>query len=196
MESWEKLEFNAHADTLRGFTAGWGSGLGWSREEMAKRVVWPHDWNIQVDSALEEFVETFVPGKDCTVLVRADIADPLLQALAPWEHRLSIELKTRTPIESASFSFAFKFYSRQEANTVRQIFENLPQGVRISDDYQPSERSDSKATGAELYAPAHDYEFSGSGTIRGDLRGVLQVSERAGQHERVQRKPVQLQLAQ
>jgi hypothetical protein len=196
MEPWEKLEFNAHEDTLRGFTAGWGSGRGWSREEMAQRVLWPHDWHIQVDSALEELVETFVSGKDCTVLVRSDSVEALLQALVPWEHRLSVQLKARTPIASASFSFSFKFYARQEANAVRQIFENLPDGVTISDDYQPRERSDAAATGPELYAPTHDYEFSGSGTVRGELRGVLQVSERASQHERVQRKPVQLQLAQ
>jgi len=195
MESWEKLEFNASQAMLRGFTAGWSTGRGWSREETAQRILWPHDWNIQVDSALEELVETFVAGKDCTVLVRSDTAGDLLQALSPWESRLAVQLKERTPIAWASFAFSFRIYAREEATQVRQIFENLPDGVTLSDDYDPQETSDSSASGSELYAPVHAYEFRGSGTVRGLLRGVLQVSERVHQHERIQRKPVHLQLA-
>ena len=76
---------------------------------------------------------------------------------------------------------------------MRQIFENPPQGVHISDDYQPEEHSDASAAGTELYAPVHDYSFSGSGTVSGDLRGVLQISERARQHERIKRQSVRLQ---
>lgn len=195
MTSWQKLEFNAHEDTLRGFVAGWSMGQGWSREETAQRILWPRDWNIQVDSALEELVETFMHGKDCTLLARDDSADALLQALTPWESRLRVQRKARTPIASASFAFSFKIFSRDEARQVGQIFENLPEGVTLSADYAPRERSDASAAGAEMYAPVHDYEFSGSGTVSGDLRGVLQVSERAHQHERIQRKPVQLQPA-
>jgi hypothetical protein len=194
MESYEKLELEGRYDVVRGFAAGWAAGRGWSREEMAHRIIWPAEWHIQVDSRMQELVDVISPESDCVVLVRNDTIPDFLEALSPWERRLSLTLKSRRQIDSASFRFSFEFFSRDEANVVRQMFENLPEGVSMSDDYQPIERSDSTAHGAELYAPVHEYSFSGHGTVSGDLRGVLHISERAHQHERVKRKSVQLQL--
>lgn len=195
MESFEKLVFDVREDVLRGFAAGWGTGKGWSREEIAVRMIWPHNWNIQTDSTLHNIVESLIPGNDSTVLMRSDTIDGFLQALQLWEARLAVKLESRVVILSASMDFAFKFFSRDEAEVVRSIFETLPEDVEVSEDYQPQERTDTGAQGPEMYAPTHDYEFSASGTVRGDLRGVLQVSERCHQHERIKRKPVQLQLA-
>lgn len=195
MESYEKLEFEARPDVVRSFLAGWAAGRGLSREETAHLIVWPDEWHIHVDSRIQGIVDAIIPEKDCVVLVQSDKIAELLQAVEPWERRLSLSISSRQPIDSASFKFSFEFFARDEARVVRQIFENLPTGVSISDDYQPTEHSDAAAAGPELYAPAHDYSFSGAGTLSGDLRGVLQVSERARQHERIKRQAVQLHLS-
>ena len=194
MESFEKLLFDVSEDTLRGFAAGWGAGQGWSREEMARRMVWPDEWNIHIDSMLHDIVEALTSGRECAVLMRTDTVDRFLEALQPWERRLAVTLESRQAIRSASQEFSYKFYSRDESAVVRSIFETLPEGVEVSDDYQPRERTDSTAHGSEMYAPTHDYEFWANGTVSGDLRGVLQVSERCHQHERIKRKPVELQI--
>ena len=194
MESYVKLVFAARERTLRGFAAGWGTGQGWSSEEIARRMIWPDDWHVEGESKLHDIIEALTPGQDCVLLMRIDTVDSFLEALQQWEARLAVTLESRETILSASMDFSFKFYSRDEANLVRSIFQTLPEGVQISQDYDPQEHSDAAAKGNEMYAPAHDYEFSGSGTVHGNLRGVLQVSERAHQHERIKRKPVQLQL--
>jgi len=194
MESYEKLEFEARPEVVRSFSAGWAAGRGWTREEMAQRIIWPEEWHVQIDSKMQEIVGAITHEVECIILVRSDTIADLLKAVEPWERRLSMTLRSRQLIESASFKFSFKFYSREEAEQVRQLFENLPAGVQMSDDYQPVERADASASGPELYAPAHDYSFSGSGTLSGDLRGVLQISERARQHERIKRQAVRLQL--
>lgn len=194
MQFYEKLEFEARPDVVHGFTAGWAAGRGWTREEMAQRIVWPEEWHIQIDTRVQELVDVIMHETDCVVLVRSDSIAELLKAVEPWGRRLRMQLRSRQPIDSASFKFSFEFFSREEASIVRQIFENLPADVSISDDYQPVEHSDAAASGTELYAPTHDYSFSGNGTVSGDLRGVLQISERARQHERIKRQQVRLQL--
>ena len=112
MQPYEKLEFEARPEVVRSFTAGWAAGRGWTREEMAQRIIWPEEWHIQVDSRMQELVDVLTHDVDCNVLVRNDTISDLLEALEPWERRLPMTLRSRQLIESASFKFSFKFYSR------------------------------------------------------------------------------------
>ena len=142
MESYVQLVFAVRERTLRGFAAGWGTGQGWSREEIARRMIWPDDWHVEGESMLHDIVEALTPGQDSVLLMRTDIVDSFLKALQPWESRLAVSLESRQTILSASMEFSFKFYSRDEANLVRSIFETLPEGVQISPDYDPQEHGD------------------------------------------------------
>ncbi len=189
-----KLVFEGSSDTLRAFLAGWSAGRDMQPDELRRRVLWPDDWDIKDDGALKDIVDAITHRSDFTVLLAEDIVDPVLKALEPWQRRLAVELETRRDVRAAYFEFEFEIFARDQAADVRSIFESLPDGVDVSDDYQPAERSDPGAAGTEMYAPAHEYEFRGKGTIGGDLRGVLEVRERAKRHERIKTTHVELRL--
>ena len=130
MESFVRLVFAVRERTLRGFAAGWGTGQGWSREEIARRMIWPDDWHVEGESMLHDIVEALTPGQDSVLLMRTDIVDSFLKALQPWESRLAVSLESRQTILSASMEFAFKFYSRDEANLVRSILKLCQRACR------------------------------------------------------------------
>lgn len=194
MGKYTKLNVEGSSGAMRAFLAGWSSGRGMQRDDFHRRVLWPDDWDIKGEGALQGIVGAVLPGGGFAVLLDDEIVDPVVDALEPWQKRLGLSVKSRQPIRAAHFEFEFEIFSRDEAGEVRRIFEVLPDGVDVSPDYQPEEHTDLGASGAEMYAPAHDYEFRGKGTIGGELRGVLAVHERARQHERIKTRDVELQL--
>jgi len=156
--------------------------------------LWPDDWDIKTESILRGIVGVIKPGGAVVVLLDNDIVDEIVTALEPWAQRLELHLRGRQRVHAASFGFEFKIFARDQVADVRSIFESLPSGVTVSADYQPEERYDPSATGSELYAPAHDYECRAKGTIGGNVRGVLEVHERAHRHERIKTSDVELRL--
>jgi hypothetical protein len=129
----------------------------------------------------------------CHVVVEAELASQLHEAMRPWAE-LPMRLRERRRVRGAAFDFRFEVFGRDEAAAVRRIFEELPEGVRVSAEYAPEEKLDPSASGTEMYAPAHAYACRAHGSVGGRLRGVLAVHERCRQHERVRAAPIQLQL--
>jgi hypothetical protein len=187
-----KLAVEAERDTLRAFVVGWGSGRGWDPVELAQRVLWPDEWHVRMESVRESVVEALRPGPHSFVLVRDDVRAALVAAFTPWETSLGLRLREQRRVQRASFRFEFTLHSRDEAAAVRRIFAELPDGVRVSDDYAPEEHSETGGTGG--YAPAHAYTCRASGSVTGDLRDLLEVHARAHAHERIEAKPVELEL--
>jgi hypothetical protein len=194
MGKYTKLNVEGSSSAMRAFLVGWCAGRGMQCDDLRRRVLWPEEWNIRTEGTFQGIVDAILPGGVFAVLLDDDIVDPIVVALEPWEKRLELGVKSRQHIRAAYFKFEFEIFSRDEARAVRAIFESVPDGVNVSSDYQPEERSDLSASGAEMYAPVHDYEFRGKGTIGGELRGVLEVHERTRRHERIKTSEVGLQL--
>ncbi|MFQ5600453.1 MAG: hypothetical protein ACE5G2_07860 [Candidatus Krumholzibacteriia bacterium] len=194
MSDFEKLVVEASGELTRGLVVGWCTAKGLSPEKIGRRILWPDDWDIRVGSTLEGIVEALRPGDVTFLLVRDDTVDELVAAMQVWETLCDLRLRSRHRVLGAYFDFKYEIFSRDEAAEVRSIFESVPDGVNLSDDYAPEERSDLGAAGTEMYAPAHAYVCRAEGTVGGRLRGVLTVRERARQHERIQIRDVRLRL--
>jgi len=91
---------------------------------------------------------------------------------APAEYKL--EILEESKLERAEVTFAFKTPSRDIAKQIRKVLDHLPAGVSTID-YEPKEIVDPGARGAEVYSPAHDYTFSGKGSLEGDVGGVIET---------------------
>ncbi len=194
MRSYTMLTLQGSSDAMRAFLAGWSAGRGMKRDDLRRRVLWPKDWRIQAESTMRGVVEALTRQSDFEVLLASEWVDEVVTALGPWSRRLDLQLLGQVPIRAAYFDFEFEIFARDQAADVRSIFEALPEGVNVSSDYNPVETSDMSASGAEMYAPAHDYKFQGKGTVGGDLRGVLEVHERARRHERIRTSDVKLRF--
>ena len=84
-------------------------------------------------------------------------------------------LRHERPIGSARFGFSCAAYSRVDGQRIRDLFENLPEEVRLTAGTQFEETTDPEVQGPGLYAPAHGHEFKGEGGVEGALEGVLAI---------------------
>jgi hypothetical protein len=194
MPEYVKLVFEGEPDVARGFILGWACGQSFSLRELDRNVLVPGRWDIRVESTLDSLVEAIRPGAAAVLIVETATADRVLEALPPVQGRLPLHLRARAAIRAAYFEFKYEIFDRKEAASVRAIFESLPDGADLSDDYSPEERSDPSASGAEMYAPVHAYVCRAKGTVGGNLWSVLQVHERCKQYERIQIGKVRLDL--
>lgn len=191
MSDFVKVTFEADHEWMRGFVRGWCTAQGLSPVEQARTVLWPQEWDVQVLSFFEGIVEALRPGEHSVVLMVSELAEKLITDLAPWSE--TAHLRQRQPILAATFEFHFEIFDREEAEQVRAIFEDLPDGVHLSDDYAP-ETVCKPGPHDGMYAPSHEFTCRAKGSVTGPLRPVLDVRERCQQHERVRVQEVTLEL--
>ncbi len=78
-------------------------------------------------------------------------------------------------ISGARFHFTVHVFSKEYAAKIRELFDHMPDGVKLIDSTGFDVKVDPGAEGVELYAPTHDFEMKGEGVVEGDLEGVIQV---------------------
>lgn len=101
---------------------------------------------------------------------------PKLRKVLETASQFSFEIVDEVEILRACFRFEFKTPSREVAAKLKKILDKLPAGVSAVD-YDAKEVVDPDAAGAEVYSPAHEYEFRGKGQIEGDVGGVVAAHE-------------------
>ncbi len=84
------------------------------------------------------------------------------------------KIKSVKPIKSATFSFAYEFYSKEYAEVANHMLANLPEGVTL-EDYFPYEEKDAEGEGVEAYAPLHSYTMRAKGRLTGDFEGIMDL---------------------
>ena len=92
------------------------------------------------------------------------------------------EIVESRPVKKVMFEFNFHTANRPAAGTIKRILGRHPAGVRLVE-YEPKETFNPDAKGSEGYAPLHEYEFQGKGTIVGDVEGVLKVFDKLKANE-------------
>jgi hypothetical protein len=148
------------------------------------------------NESLGEALAEWVGAREHTtrVVIAAPSWETVRDAFADPRARSGRVLSAR-PIEEAAFDYAFAAYSEPYGDVVRGIFEAPPAPVRSDRvDWVETRREDAGAT--ELYAPVHEYEFHGRGTVRGPLRDVLALHDRARRCEPVDERAIRLVLGE
>lgn len=125
----------------------------------------------------------------CESSLRGELKRAIRQAPEEYE----FEIVESRLIQRACFKFEFSTANRRVAGQIKRIFSTLPEGVRAVD-YQPKEIVDPSARGAEMYSPAHAYEFKGKGSIEGDPDGVYDVHVRMDDHQLIKVRDIELVL--
>jgi hypothetical protein len=177
MPAHRELIFAATRPVLEAFLAGLGRGgdgpitpifnesCGVARESAAERVLEA----LHLEAPVTHVI---LPADQAARVARAASALP---AGGP-----RIELRADRAIREAWFDYRFRAFTRRDASAIRRALAALPAGVRAEDAATREER-DPSARGAELYAPLHDYVFSGRGRLRGPFAEVLALRRSLGE---------------
>lgn len=127
------------------------------------------------------------------LLVPAGLAGTIRRTIAAAvEAGVEAEIVGEREVEGARFAFRFRVYSRKAAIRVRSHFESLPEGVRLDPATEFEEIVDPHAKGIEGYAPVHEYELRGTGSVEGTIPGVLEVHRRCRDDELVDAESIEI----
>lgn len=96
-------------------------------------------------------------------------------------------------IRNSRFEFSYRTYAARYAQEIRALLNGLPQGAKLEGG-EPHERTDTAVAGIEAYAPVHEYECDGAGTIIGRIDVVIEAHHRLLSHPLVKAERIVLEL--
>lgn len=193
MHEFDAVLVEGPEDLLRGFVRGWAGGRGHTPDEAARRILWLRDWHGRVPDWSGGFLQALRGGGATQLLIRDDVATDWTAALTT-HGAPDLQVRARRRVAAARFDFEFEVFARDQAASMRALFEAPAEGVRV-EDYACDERIDSDAVGVELLAPAHGYTCRGRGSAAGAVAAVLQLHARCLRHERIRAHEVRVALA-
>jgi hypothetical protein len=94
-------------------------------------------------------------------------------------------------IKNCSFKFTANAYAKKYGEEIKAILATPPAGVTI-ENFNPVEEIDKEAKGVELYAPVHDYTFSGEGDAAGEVGAIIAFRKILNDHPLVQVSSIKL----
>jgi len=169
-EQFVRLELKGDTDVAVAFVEGYRLAT-----PEAERVWYSHWEPIKAAGWFDALRERI--GSQMQVVLPVDMADRITEAVTATP-RLKLEVGESEAIRDAVFEFSFRAFSPSEAADIRRLLEeNLPDGVSL-DDYEHEEKRNPSAKGVELYSPAHEFEFKGSGRYVGTVPAVFEMVHR------------------
>lgn len=116
-------------------------------------------------------------GEVVHLICRANLRTVIVNAIRQRPEGSDFEIVESRPVVNTTFDFKFSTANRTVAGAIKRLLGRHPAGVKLVD-YEPEEVINPGAKGVEGYAPLHEYEFRGKGTIVGDVEGVLKVRQK------------------
>ena len=135
-----------------------------------------------------------VRALDCHVIVDSETSALLKKKTKNLKAETGLEITANKHIRSASLKLSFEAFAKRYNDDIVEVFKNLPSGLRL-DGYQHKVKLDPGAKGVEVYASAHDYESSGSGTVVGRVDLVIQLKKDLHQFPLIKMEDINLKLA-
>lgn len=188
MSKLTELIIEGHENFVKGFVRGVLIGT-----KSGSPVLFNKELNISKSTFAEKIKEFFDTPTTHTHVILDETAVSLLDGVLKKEsEKLRLKIVSRRNVTSASFKFKYSAYAENYGNMLKEIFENLPEGVVLSDDYKPKEILHPEAKGAESYAPEHDYVIHAKGSASGDLLNILELYTRCGNEPLVELEKIEL----
>ena len=187
-EKFYEITFEGPSGRTLGFVQGFLTARG-----EGGRILDAYREGFDCESLRERIRELFHPSKQTYhLLVPADLVPTVDEAVKEGRSRgMEIGVLERRNLFGARFSFSFETFSRDHGAALRALFEKPPPGATI-DDLQIEETVHPEAKGVEAYAPAHEYQLEGKGTVQGELRAVLALHRQARDEELIKESQLEV----
>ena len=103
-----------------------------------------------------------------------NLVKPFVDASKLYTKITGNAIKSIRPIKSANFTFAFEVFNQDAAKDLKNIIENIPEGVELTN-FFPYEEQVSEGKGTEAYAPLHEYVYRAKGMLSGDFASIMDI---------------------
>lgn len=175
MNRYVELVIQGHPGWGRGFVDGYFCARG-----EVGRIFDAEAEGFQIAPLRERILDALDPSHGTLHLLVPENLTGLAREALESARRCAyeVEIVDQQDAWGATYDFEVDIYSREHAQRIRSLFEELPEGVELSADSRFKETVDPDAKGPESYAPVHDYELHGRGTVTGPVDGVVALYRR------------------
>lgn len=155
-----------NAETIVAYLDGFLRGKG-----VKSGYLFTEDLPFQTHS-IKEYIK--FRGDVVHLICRGSLRPVINSAIRQGANLYDFEFVDSRLLKHGFFGFKFTTANRQVAGAIKRLMRGVPGTVRIVD-FKPRETSNPDAKGAEGYAPLHEYQFCGAGTVRGNVEDVLKT---------------------
>ncbi len=185
-----ELVIEGHENFVKGFVRGIVAGA-----KSGARVLFNNEHDINRTTLGEKIKEFFDAPSVHTHLIVDETTTSLIEDVIRSEgEKLKLKIVSKLSVVSASFEFKYKAYAENYGSMLKGIFENLPEGISVSNDYAPKEEFHPESKGAEAYAPEHNYIIRAKGTVSGNLGALLELYERCHKQPLIRIENIELEF--
>jgi len=189
MAEYHELVFEGPLPVVRAFLVGIQLGKGWTTP-----ILCSEDHHIHGDTIGHQLLEKIKLTKELTYVVALDRYVPAIsEAVEASREMLGLVIRRDCAIHSAKFDYSFAVFNRKVAAGVRRRLQELEPGLVLTD-VEDKEEVHPEGKGTEVYAPEHEFAYTGKGTVRGPLPALLDYRNALGRIRQVKLGLIRLVL--
>jgi len=189
-KSFYEVVFQGKPKVVRAYLAGLADGSGHEAE-----VYFSFEDGVHHEGKVEHFKEMLhVRALDCHVIVDAETSKQIKKQARELKEKTGLEVTSHRNIRNASFAYCYHAYAKQYDDEILAAFDKRPAGLRLKGQTRDLKK-DPSAKGVEAYAPAHDYEAEGRGTVVGPVDQVIAFKRTLDEIQLIEAKEIELNLA-
>ncbi len=177
-------------DVIHGYLAGLVVGSGEKGPlyfSLDEKITGP-----RISNRVKEFIH--IRPRECHLVAESSMRSLIKKRAKAMTESCGVELVSEQRIRTARFAFEYRAYARRYGREIQDLISGLPQTLKILD-HEFEEKFDPDAKGAEGYAPAHDYEICGKGSVVGRIDRVIKARRLLDDHPLVVPDAIMLELA-
>lgn len=188
--AFNEVVFRGKPKVVRAFLSGLLLGAG-------RRAVIYYSFldGVQHEGKAEKLAEIVgVRTSDCHVIVDAGTAAWLTGLAGGIAAETGLEITANRGISSATMEFRYHAYAQRYEDEIMAVLNGLPDGLKLAG-LRRDVRTDPDAKGVEAYAPAHEFEAKGSGSVHGAVDQLIELKRRLAAFPLLKVADIELKLA-
>lgn len=188
--SFYEVVFRGKPKVVRAFLAGLVMGAGHEA-----RIFYSYEEGVHHEGKAEKLKEKLgIRALDVHVIVDGNTSALLRKLNRRITEKTGLEITSHRRIRSAGMEFSFHAYARKYDRDITAVFSDLPEGLKLRG-YRHNVTQDPSAKGVEAYAPTHDYEAEGSGTVSGPIDRLIAFRRKLEDYPLIETGEIMLKFA-
>lgn len=133
------------------------------------------DINVAREGILDWFKDLIHPDHAFSILTEEHLIDLIQRGINDESMTFELKIVATKKVKQAGFKFSVETFSKEHGEKIKNLLEERPKDVFVTEETRFKTKIDPKAEGVELYAPVHDFEYRGKGKIFGKPREVIKI---------------------
>lgn len=176
-------------DLIQGFIVGFLEG-----RKIEGAIIFEREHHVKRESKLDQILRAIHIEEDRVHLIIDEAIYRLLcEALNNRKHMIKLKVVSEREIIKAHFNFTYAAYAKRFGDELKNLFSNLPAGIRL-EDYKPEEIERRTKEGTAGYAPLHKYEIRAKGRVSGPAHEVIDFYDKIEHNGWIEPEEIELEF--